>query len=302
MTAKVPLNGNISAHANPPGSARCQSRDSGGKTVSSARPDSLSIANDLKPLSAQWSREQRLSAARRQIDDLLKLNTLLKTECALLAESLAKAHRFAYHDPLTGLPNRRLLADHFDQAKAQAIRKHNHVALLFLDLDGFKAINDTIGHTAADRLLQQVASRLSSCVRSSDTACRYGGDELVVLLPDIDRPEQAVAACEKIRRELSLPYVIDGTPVQAAASLGMATFPTDGTDCFDLIRSADRAMYREKDKNRSSPRGQPNGNGSPADHDYTSGRVTSPGSPVTTLVEHKKTRRALARRVFDVRG
>lgn len=283
MIAKVPLNGKISASATPTGAARYQRRDSGGKTASPAPPDPLSIANDLKPLSAQWSREQRLSAARRQIDDLLKLNTLLKTECALLAESLAKAHRFAYHDPLTGLPNRRLLADHFDQAKAQAMRKHNYVVLLFLDLDGFKAINDAIGHTAADRLLQQVASRLSSCVRSSDTACRYGGDELVVLLPDIDRPDQAVAAREKIRRELALPYVIDGTPVQAAASLGMATFPTDGTDCFELVQSADQAMYREKGEKRSRPPGQPNGNGSSADHDYTSGPVTSPGLPFTTL-------------------
>ena len=283
MTAKVPLNGNVSAHASPPDRARCQSRDSSGETPSPARPDPLSIANDLKPLSAQWSREQRLSAARRQIDDLLKLNTLLKTECALLAESLAKAHRFAYHDPLTSLPNRRLLADHFDQAAAQATRKHNYVVLLFLDLDGFKDINDAIGHTAADRLLQQVASRLSSCVRASDTTCRYGGDELVVLLPDIDRPEQAVAACEKIRRELALPYVIDGTPVHATASLGMATFPTDGTDCFELIRSADQAMYREKGKKRSRPADRSNGNGSSAGHNYTGDSLMSPGLPSTTL-------------------
>lgn len=244
----------------------------------------MSAASKPDPLlsSAEWSRAPQLSAALRQIDDLLKLNGALRTECALLAESLAKAHRFAYHDPLTGLPNRRLLADHFDQAKAQAIRKHNHVVLLFLDLDGFKAINDAIGHTAADRLLQQVALRLSSCVRSSDTACRYGGDELVVLLPDVDRPEQAIAAREKIRRELALPYVIDGTPVQATASLGMATFPTDGTDCFELIRSADQAMYREKGKKRSRPprqaNGKANGNGASADDDRTADLgVTGPG-------------------------
>ena len=201
----------------------------------------------------KWSTEQRLSAALRRIDSLLKLNTLLKAECHLLAESLAKAHRFAYHDPLTGLPNRRLLADHFDQAAAQATRKDNYVVLLFIDLDGFKDINDAIGHTAADRLLQQVAARLSSCVRSSDTVCRYGGDELVVLLPDIDRREQVLAVVKKIRRQLARPYDIDGTPIRATASMGMATFPTDGADCLELTRSADRAMYRDKRKGVAAP-------------------------------------------------
>jgi diguanylate cyclase (GGDEF)-like protein len=209
------------------------------------------------------SREHRLSAALRQVDDLLKLNTLLKAECGFLAESLASAYRFAYHDPLTGLPNRRLLADHFDQAAAQAMRKQNYVVLLFLDINGFKDINSAIGHTGADRLLQEIASRLASGVRSSDTACRYGGDEFVVLLPDIDGREQAAAVCEKIRRELARAYVIDGTSVQAVASLGMATFPTDGTDWFELIRSADLAMYREKGKKAVTPADEPNGDDSP---------------------------------------
>jgi diguanylate cyclase (GGDEF)-like protein len=242
MTARGSLNGKSAASVNSPGIGR----DGAGTASSPAQPELTGIRRHRDSLSAQWSREQRLSAALRQIDDLLKVNTLLKAECALLSESLSKAHRFAYHDPLTGLPNRRLLADHFAQAAAQAVRKHNYVVLLFLDLDGFKDINDSIGHTAADRLLQQVGSRLSSCLRGSDTACRYGGDEFVVLLPDIDQPDQAVSVCEKIRGQLALPYVIDGTEIRAPASLGMATFPTDGTDCFELLRLADLAMYREK--------------------------------------------------------
>lgn len=214
------------------------------------------FVNARDPLPAP---EERLSAALRLIDELLKLNTQLKAERDVLAESLAKEHRFAYHDPLTGLPNRRLLADHFDQATAQAMRKQNYVVLLFLDLDGFKDINDAVGHTAADRLLQQVSARLLSCVRSSDTVCRYGGDELVVMLPDIDRPDQAVAVREKIRSQLALPYVIDGKSIRATASLGMATFPTDGTDCVELIRLADLAMYREKPRRTiaATPRTRP---------------------------------------------
>jgi diguanylate cyclase (GGDEF)-like protein len=200
--------------------------------------------------------KQPLAAALHEIDDLRRLNVQLTEECSLLTERLEKAQRFACHDPLTGLPNRRLLADHFDQAAAQALRKRNNVVLLFLDLDGFKDINDAIGHAAADRLLQEIASRLSSCVRGSDTACRYGGDEFVVLLPDIDRREQAVAVCEKIENQFALAYFIDGTPIRATISLGMATFPADGKDCFELIRVADRAMYRAKARTQKEPAGR----------------------------------------------
>jgi predicted signal transduction protein with EAL and GGDEF domain len=98
--------------------------------------------------------------------------------------------------------------------------------------------------------------RLSSCVRGSDTACRYGGDEFVVLLPDIDRREQAVAVCEKIENQFALAYFIDGTPIRATISLGMATFPADGKDCFELIRVADRAMYRSKARTQKEPAGR----------------------------------------------
>ncbi len=217
-------------------------------------PQACPAAPDAR--AASMNGEQRLLAsALLEIDDLRKLNTELTRKCGLLAESLEQASRFACHDPLTGLPNRRLLADHFDQAAAQALRKRNNVVLLFLDLDGFKDINDAIGHIAADRLLQEIASRLVSCVRGSDTVCRYGGDEFVVLLPDIDRREQAVAVCEKIQRQLALAYVVDGTPIRATASLGMATFPADGADCFELIRRADLAMYRAKARTQKNPPG-----------------------------------------------
>ncbi len=192
------------------------------------------------------TRSRQLKAAMRRIDALVKLNMQLEKEAALLAESLEKTRRYAYHDELTGLPNRRLLFDHFNEAVARAKRQHNQLVLLFLDLDNFKAINDTVGHVAADRLLQQVALRLATCIRGSDTACRYGGDELVTLLTDIDTSDDASAATDKLRAELTKPYEVDGTPVRVTVSIGVATWPADGKDCLALIKAADMAMYREK--------------------------------------------------------
>jgi diguanylate cyclase (GGDEF)-like protein len=191
-------------------------------------------------------RQPTLAAAIRKSETLLKLNMALTEEIRLLTEALAQANRSAFHDELTGLPNRRLLLDHFEMATARAARKHNHVALLFIDLDRFKNINDSIGHLAADSLLQQVAGRLASCIRSYDTACRYGGDEFVVLLPHIDRREQAIAAQNKIAARLAMPYMIGGRPVTMTASSGLALYPFDGKDCTELLKVADYAMYHRK--------------------------------------------------------
>jgi diguanylate cyclase (GGDEF)-like protein len=195
---------------------------------------------------ASTSKAPTRAEALRENGALLKLNRALTEEVALLTEALAKANRCAFHDELTGLPNRRLLLDHFEMAVARAARKHNHVALLFIDLDGFKNINDSFGHLAADSLLQQVAVRLASCTRSYDTACRYGGDEFVVLLPHIDRHEQAIAAQDKIAARLSSTYLVDRTPVTMTASTGLALYPLDGKDCIELLKVADHAMYDRK--------------------------------------------------------
>jgi diguanylate cyclase (GGDEF)-like protein len=195
---------------------------------------------------ASVSRQPTPAAAIRKIGMLRKLNRTLKEEIKLLTDALAKANRCAFHDDLTGLPNRRLLKDHFEMATARAARKHNHVALLFIDLDGFKNINDSIGHLAADSLLQQVAGRLVSCIRSYDTACRYGGDEFVVLLPHIDRREQAIAAQSKIAARLAMPYIVGRKPLRMTASSGLALYPFDGKDCTELLKVADYAMYYRK--------------------------------------------------------
>lgn len=202
--------------------------------------------DETGPVVSSALREQQLAAAQRQINALLLETAALKHELAQHAESLAKANRFAFHDELTGLPNRRLLKDHFDQAVAHAIRQHDQVLLLFLDLDKFKGINDRFGHLTADRLLKQVALRLTSCIRSSDTACRYGGDEFVLLLPDISGRQQAIAARNKVAAQLAVPYVIDHVPIYLTASIGTSIYPVDGHEYDELLRVADSNMYRRK--------------------------------------------------------
>ena len=167
--------------------------------------------------------EQQVLTAQRQIDALQRRDELLKQEVNQLAQAVAQARRFSHYDQLTGLPNRTLLLDRFNQAAARAARQRKQVALLFLDLDGFKSINDMLGHAAGDRLLQQVAARLTASIRTSDTACRYGGDEFVVLLPELECGESAVAACEKIRAHLAKPYLIGGT---ASTSLQALEWPS----------------------------------------------------------------------------
>lgn len=190
--------------------------------------------------------QQQVLTALQQIDTLQKRDKLLKQEVNQLGQAVAQARRFAHHDQLTGLPNRTLLLDRFNQATARAARQHKQVALLFLDLDGFKSINDILGHTAGDKLLQQVAARLIASIRTSDTACRYGGDEFVILLPELEHRESATVAAEKIRVHLGTPYLIGGTSIQVTASIGMAIYPTDGTEFGDLLQQSDAGMYCDK--------------------------------------------------------
>ena len=116
----------------------------------------------------------------------------------------------------------------FHQAAARAERQLSQVALLFLDLDGFKNINDALGHAAGDKLLKQVASRLTECIRTSDTACRYGGDEFAVLLPELEHHDSAMAVAGKICTHLARPYLVDGTAIQMTTSIGIAVYPVDG--------------------------------------------------------------------------
>jgi len=170
---------------------------------------------------------------------------------AARAMTLQAAHD-AQHDFLTGLPNRLLLNDRFNQAIALARRHRKKVALLFLDLDGFKSINDSFGHPVGDKLLQSIANRLKNCVRSSDTVSRLGGDEFVVLLSEMEHAEDAAAAARVIIRSFSQSHALEGHDIHINASIGMSVFPDDGLDPPTLIKNADTAMYQAKLSGRQS--------------------------------------------------
>ena len=160
----------------------------------------------------------------------------------------------ANHDPLTGLPNRQLLLDRLEQAIAQAIRQQKQLAVLFIDLDGFKPVNDRLGHELGDRLLRSVAGRLADCLRTSDTLARLGGDEFILVMSTpADRPG-AEAVAQKIVTNLSAPFTLDGREIRIGASVGIALFPEHGETAADLIRNADRAMYEVKDSGRNGYR------------------------------------------------
>lgn len=163
-------------------------------------------------------------------------------------------HYMAHHDALTGLPNRRLLQDRLHQAIMSARRKQRHVAVLFLDLDRFKVINDTLGHDSGDFILKDIARRLVSCVREVDTVSREGGDEFVMILPDLERPEHARVVADKILKELGRPVEIGGHEIHVTPSIGISHYPNDATDVQQLLKHADNAMYQAKDAGRNTIR------------------------------------------------
>jgi diguanylate cyclase (GGDEF)-like protein len=177
---------------------------------------------------------------------LARDNARLARKVAQLERDVALARHTANHDPLTGLPNRTLLLDRLRQAVLSAERQQSDVGVLLLDLDGFKQVNDELGHAAGDQLLCQVAARLAASVRACDTASRYGGDEFVILLPGVRGAEDVQAMALKVAAELKGSFVLNGEFVDIGASIGTATFAADTKVDVDLIGAADRAMYRAK--------------------------------------------------------
>lgn len=157
-----------------------------------------------------------------------------------------KINHLAYHDPLTGLPNRMLFNDRLDRILALAHRKQKLVAIMFIDLDGFKSINDTLGHSSGDLLLQTVAARLQSTLRNSDIVARMGGDEFVVIIDDLERNDVATILAQKLLDALSQPMDLAGERVAIPGSIGIAIYPDDGADRQALMRAADTAMYNAK--------------------------------------------------------
>jgi diguanylate cyclase (GGDEF)-like protein len=172
-------------------------------------------------------------------------------ESAALAMARQMAHS-AEHDFLTGLPNRMLLNDRVGQAIALAARHVKKVAVLFLDLDGFKHINDSLGHQVGDKLLQSIAKRLVDCIRGSDSVSRQGGDEFVVLLLELEHAEDAAVTARRMLQAVAQPHSIGQHDLHVTASIGVSVYPDDGLDADTLIKNADTAMYQAKENGRRS--------------------------------------------------
>jgi diguanylate cyclase (GGDEF)-like protein/PAS domain S-box-containing protein len=170
---------------------------------------------------------------------------------AARAMSMQMTHS-AHHDVVTDLPNRLLLNDRITQSISLAHRQSRPFAVLFLDLDHFKKINDSLGHAAGDELLQSISKRLSGCVRASDTVSRQGGDEFAVLLPEITHAEDAAKCAAKIITAFHAPHIIEGRSVHIGASIGISLYPEDGIDAETLIKNADMAMYHAKERGRGN--------------------------------------------------
>jgi diguanylate cyclase (GGDEF)-like protein len=186
------------------------------------------------------------SRTRLCLDAALVERTSLQAELAEARRTKEQLRDLAYHDPLTGLPNRSLLYDRLGLAIAHAHRAAGQLAVLFLDLDDFKAVNDSHGHGAGDRLLVELATRLRNGVRAGDTVARLGGDEFVLLLDSVTGAEDAARVAAKVLAAVRAPFRRHGHDLLVTASIGVSVYPADGTSAEELVRSADAAMYRDK--------------------------------------------------------
>ena len=182
------------------------------------------------------------------VEKLARHMTILLSLATIRKETEARILHLAHHDPLTNLPNRTLFYDRLKQALAQAKRHGRGVGVLFVDLDHFKAINDSLGHETGDALLKIVADRLVRCVRRTDTIARLSGDEFTVVLQDLNREQDAGHVAQKVLEAVARPATVGNQEIPIAASVGIALYPSDATDPDALIAQADRAMYRAKEK------------------------------------------------------
>ena len=209
------------------------------------------------------ARREAAEAVRRARDDLevrvlertaelAGANALLQGEIVERRQAEARVHHMAYHDSLTGLPNRALLADRLDRAMLAVQRSDRKLAVMFIDLDRFKTINDSLGHLTGDYLLKEVASRLCRAVRASDTVARLGGDEFVVLVPGIRQVEECTHVAEKIIEALAPAFPFEERMLHITPSIGISMYPDDGGDVETLMRHADAAMYHAKANGRNN--------------------------------------------------
>jgi diguanylate cyclase (GGDEF)-like protein/PAS domain S-box-containing protein len=230
-----------------------------GKSIDPARPHEGSIwiyddvsAEHAARESLERSRDALERAVAERTAELQAANQRLEVEVGERKMAEQRAKHLADHDALTGLPNRRLLEDRLTQALALSYRNRKQTAVMFIDLDRFKTINDSLGHAVGDLLLREVAMRLVNQLRIGDTICRIGGDEFVVVLPEIKRASDAAQVAQKVIEELSRPIAADERELSVTPSIGIAVFPDDGRDAETLIRNSDAAMYHAKEMGRAN--------------------------------------------------
>ncbi|MES2117125.1 MAG: diguanylate cyclase [Pseudomonadota bacterium] len=183
-----------------------------------------------------------LLEVHKRIHNMLEVRLLYKE----LAQYSKQQQELALHDPLTGLPNRRLLEDRIATVLQHAMRQHSKAAVMYLDLDGFKGINDTYGHAYGDEILKLVARRLTGCSRKEDTVARVGGDEFVIVMGDVSTLRDAQEPASKLIEAVSEPYLINGVTLKLSTSIGISLFPDDATSVESLIAVADSALYQAK--------------------------------------------------------
>ena len=243
------------------------------------RPESVHILlrslDDISVLKAPtwWTSEHALESF--SLVGLLVVGSfvwivVLRHRVALQTQALRgseeRLRHLSEHDALTGLPNRILLNDRCQTSLKRAVRFQTCLGLLMVDADEFKIVNDALGHQAGDRLLCQLAERLCRCVRETDTVARIGGDEFIVLLPDLRIPAEAESIAAKIVAAVAQPYTFDHTQAVITVSVGVVTFPEVGSDLQTLMHCADEAMYAAKEKGKNSfqvypPKSAPSGGG-----------------------------------------
>ncbi len=183
-----------------------------------------------------------LLEVHKRIHNMLEVRLLYKE----LAQYSKQQQELALHDPLTGLPNRRLLEDRIATVLQHAMRQHSKAAVMYLDLDGFKGINDTYGHAYGDEILKLVARRLTGCSRKEDTVARVGGDEFIIVLGDVSTLRDAQEPASKLIEAVSEPYLINGITLKLSTSIGISLFPDDASSVESLIAVADSALYQAK--------------------------------------------------------
>lgn len=244
----------------------CDDEVLAGQSLRTLYPDEASfqrVLDEAEPVLRSGGRYRTQLRARRRDGQPLWIDmhgTLLPgpaqeslwllADITLLKESELRAAHSAQHDALTGLPNRLLLDDRLQQALTRAERSRERVAVCYLDLDGFKAVNDRLGHAAGDRPLCEMARRLQACVRAQDTVARLGGDEFVLLLPAPGEPAELEAVLARVSSALNRPVLLDGQSAEVSASVGVALYPQDGHQADALLAQADRAMYQAKRQGR----------------------------------------------------